>query len=307
MEEFFSKLDAMYGAGRLNEIEGFIKRQLARMQAEGETGPDYATVVNELGAYYRGGSHYPESEKCFNEALEIMETSGLGETKQTATMMLNLAGTYRMTGRYALSEAKLLEAVALLEKIHMESDYAYVAVLNQLSLVYQGQGEYAKAIEVTKKVLGIVRQYAAENKHEIATALGNLASACIAIKRLDEAQAYAEEAKEVFESMPTQSIHYPAVFSILGSIYFYKEDYGAALRNLERSLQLTEHYFGKNKDYAMVENNLARVLEAKGDLPQALSHQKLATAIMERTLGPQNKQTQLYQKQLTALEKKVQG
>ena len=68
------------------------------------------------------------------------------DCSQYATILNNMAGTYRLTGNHVKAISLFHEAAEVYRQSGMEDSYAYASVLNNLALAYRENGQNEQAI-----------------------------------------------------------------------------------------------------------------------------------------------------------------
>lgn len=272
--DFFEQLDTLYTSGRYTEIAPFITSALNEARSEGDTQMVIA-ALNELGSYYRGISRYDLAGMYFDEAISEMDELGLNNSYGYAIALINSAGNYRMSGHPETAERLFLMAKDLLDAICGEKDYAYLSLLNNLSLVYQEQGKTDVALAHAKKALELVSLGGGED-HERATSLNNIASILISAGRFEEALQYEQDAIGIYDAMPEENVHHAAAINGMALIQYHLGNYESAVENLKRSAELNKHFFGENEDYIRVLENIAAVYERTGKTADAEEYRRKA-------------------------------
>jgi tetratricopeptide (TPR) repeat protein len=312
IEGIFEKLDALYAAGKPDEIEQFLVATIKSFELNEETHKgEFISVLNELAGFYRGVSRYTEAAELFLRALQLLEVAGLATSPAFATVLMNLAGLYRLTGQLAETITLFLRAKELLENADNRDDYAYASVLNNLSLAYQGTGELDLAFRLASDALtllrtgsGAVADAARDMTHEIATALNNLAAIDIQRGKYDEAEPLIAEALDLYNNMPEENVHHAAALSTWATVLFAKRDLDGARDAFTRSLALTYKFFGRNIEYAQVERNLSAVYETLGDMTNAKRHLASGYETIKGILGDAHERVSEYKISLLRLESK---
>ena len=144
--EFYSALDWRYAQGDRDGVERLLLEYSRPADGE-ERIEEQIAALNELGAFYRGAGRYTQSLDAFERARAL--TAGqLGETcVQYATILNNMAGTHRLMGNCEDAVGLFCKALDVYRDAGETDSYAYVSVLNNLSLasrrrstVWNGQG-----------------------------------------------------------------------------------------------------------------------------------------------------------------------
>ena len=93
--DFFRELDEVYATGRSEAVECFLTEKTA------QACPRRLRIAanNELGSFYRGSSRFEESVAAFRAAAELTACEMGKESLEYATVLNNLAGTFRLMGR----------------------------------------------------------------------------------------------------------------------------------------------------------------------------------------------------------------
>lgn len=255
LNDFYKHLDLLYQAGDLRAVEQYLQDCLLQYPL-----PEKISVLNELGGFYRGISRYPESEEAFHKAMALLEQDGQDNTAFFATVLLNLAGTYRLSNRLDQAESMFRQAIT-----HLDAEnYAYASALNNLSLVKQAQGDLAEAEILSQQALDWMLKHGAP-EHEVATSYNNLAALCLQQQKLARAQQMLDQAMALYDGMPEANVHLAAAYSTQGALCYAKKDWNGAEEALHRALELTEYFFGRNEEYKTTLRNLALVKANKGD------------------------------------------
>ncbi len=254
MNQILQQIDAYYEENRGKEAEGFMLQCIEQAVAESDEG-SLLQLLNELLGYYRETSQVESSFAVAAQAIALAERMGLQDSIQYATTLLNVANAYRAGGK--LEES--LECYKKVREIYnknMDSDNLLVASLeNNMSLLYQEMGEYAKAKESLLKALHIVKEKNAD--FEIAVTYANLASTCLLLQESEEAYDYASQAIGAFEALGVTDFHYGAALSALGSYYYGKKEYGSAKTYFVRAQEIMEQNLGQNEYYHRLAENIA--------------------------------------------------
>lgn len=304
MDEFFMMLDHLYMGGDQQKIERFLKEELEKLEAAGEERAlDAASVLNEMGGYYRGTSRYAESCDCCAKAIAILEEKGMGETIQVATMKLNYAGTLRLMGQLGKSYTLFNESKELLEKLGETGSYEYISLLNNLSLTCQDMGDGDRAIELAEASLEAVSKLP-EREDEVPTALNNLAAMLLRQKKYDDAEYRVRQALTEFKKLPVTSSHEAAAQSTLGVILFNTGRTAEAADAFLAAAAGTLSFFGKNVDYASTLRSLSICREKLGDREGADTALEEAVECLAERLGPNNPRVQVYAGELQKLRER---
>ena len=298
MNEFYDRLDELYGAGDLAAVEAFISDAAAGAD---EHSPERAGLLNELAGFYRGVSRYAESKDKFEQSLRIFESAGMGATPEYATVLLNLAGLYRITGDAGKAIELFSTAKRILEGAGAADGYAYIGVLNNLALAYKEKGEYASALEYATRAYELIRSGIGK-EHEIATSLNNIASIHLSLGETGAANQFISEALEIFDAMAEPDVHHAAALTTKAVLMCRNNDYIGALAYFRRAMDLTKRFFGENIEFAICRRNISEIHERLGDIPSAVEELTDSLRVMERILGNDHASVKSAQAKLAELE-----
>ena len=284
MNEFYGKLDELYGQGDLGAVEKFLLNAVGEAV---ECSPERAGLLNELAGFYRGVSRYAESENTFMQSLAIFESAGMEASPEYATVLLNLAGLHRLTGDADKAVELFQSAMKKLEDADARDSYAYVSILNNLALAFQSKGDLTQALEYASKALELMRA-GSGNEHEVASSLNNLASIRLGLGQLDTADELIAEALGMFEAMPEPDVHHAAALTTKAVLMCRKGNHRESLSDFRRALELTKRFFGENIEFAVCRRNISEVFELLGDVSSAIAELSDAVRIMDKLLGPEH-------------------
>jgi len=284
MKEFYRNLDELYSAGDLDAVEAFIHYAITGYP---DGSPECAGVYNELASFYRGISRFDDSEEAFSKSLSLFETLGMSASPEYATVLLNFAGLYRMMGKTDKAIGMFHETIRKIEEAGEVNSYSYISILNNMALAYQEKGEYTEALEYMEKALKLLREKGG-GAHEIAASLNNLAAIKIRMREFETADALITEAIALYDSLPETDVHHAAALATKAAIQCYAGDYSGALEGFQRSLGLTERFFGENIEYAICKRNMSDVYEILGNIPAAVEELADCVRVLESILGPEH-------------------
>jgi len=284
MTDFYIKLDELYSTGDLSAVESYLREAI---DAASPRSPEQAALYNELAGFYRGVSRFRESENAFSRALEIFDVCGMGATPQYATVLLNLAGLLRMRGEASEAIGLFKDALGKLEESGEQESYAYVSLLNNISLAHKEKGEFGIAFEYANRALTMMRS-GLGGDHEIAASLNNLAAIKLSQCDYPAADGFVTEALMVFNAMPEPDVHHAAALTTKSVLLFHAEDFQGALDGFRTALSLTRRFFGENIEYAICKRNISDVHVMLGDIPSAIEELSEAARVFEKIYGAQH-------------------
>lgn len=143
--------------------------------------PEYVTLCNELGSFFRSRGDYQNGEESFRAALEGIEALA-GRSDAYSTCLDNLAVLYRLDGRLDKCANALAEASTLFSNRH---SLEYAACLNYQGHLCMAYHDLTGARMRYQAALNIVRENGSPT-FELSTAFANVASALMGENSLPE-------------------------------------------------------------------------------------------------------------------------
>ena len=270
LERYLEQVDLAYktcpGGGALEERLTALADRCG--EEHGRESPAYASLLGELGAFYRGQGRDEESERCFRRALALLEADPGRDSPAYATALNNLAGAHRLLGRHQEALAEFRDCLELYRSSVGEGHVLYAAGLNNLSLVHLDRGELEEALELqeqAERVLAALPQA----QGELASALCNRGVLCQRLGRLDQARELLERALALLRGgLGTDTPHYHAALNALGAVHYAAGRFQAAWDCFDQAARAGEALYGP--DHPEVQAALAHRALARRRLEDAL-------------------------------------
>ncbi len=176
------------------QLEPYILRLQEHVRQHfGEQSPQMSGVYNELGRLYHEKNQFKESEECYLKSLDILNHSGVSNTRDSSVTTNNLATLYRATGRYQ-------EALELLEKVkqnmtvvHGEGHLVQAFPIFNQSMIYQDLGKFKEAEDCLLKAKDLFLEKLGANHTNYIKVLQNLAGLYRDMHRYAESEAITRE------------------------------------------------------------------------------------------------------------------
>ena len=246
MDELFRKTDEAYafftGAELEAAIAGIVKESRMRF---GDVSLQYASMLSELGGFYRGQRRLSESAGCFSKASALLLELRGADSPDYATSLNNLAGTYRLAGKFDEAEKLFGQALEIYERSTGRDSMLFASGLNNLSLICLDRGESGKALSLQEQALGILRSLP-ECRDELASALCNTAAVRLNLGNFADAAALFSDAIAMFETeLGTDTPHYHAAFNGLGIARLRTGDIPASVEAFERAYAAAVSLYGE--------------------------------------------------------------
>lgn len=255
IKEIIEKLDQLFAENRGSEAQALLEESI-RQAMEEQDDEALLPLLNEMIGYKRETSQVEESYRYADAALALMEKMGIAESTAYATTLLNIANAYRAGGRLADSLSCYEQVLALYEKKVDKNDMLFASLYNNISLLYQEMGDFAKAKENLLKALSIVGKNE-DVYFEEAVTYANLASTCLALNEDGEAADYFARAIRIFEAHGIRDAHYAAALSSMGTYHFKKKEFEKAADCFEKAMVAMRDSLGENEYYHRLAENLA--------------------------------------------------
>lgn len=181
-----------------------------------------------------------------------------------------------------------------LQLVSAPEDPAFEADLwNDLGSIYEGMGEYRRALEYGEKALTIRRRVLGEEHPDTASSYNNVGSTVGALGDHRRALEYQEKAlairrRVLGEEHPDTAASYNNVGAALKDL----DDRRRALEYQEKALSIGRRVLGEeHPDTATSYNNVGSTLGALGDHELALEYQKKDLSISRHVLGEEHPDT----------------
>jgi len=282
INQFFSKLDALFANREMREAELYMKESLEAAERSGDLRSAIA-ICNELGGYHRKLSRYKEGAALYEKALGYLEQLGLSGSEHYATTLMNYATTCTQAGEREKALSFFRRAAEIFTEKGLTADYRMATLHNNISSLYQDAGDLPNAEKHLRMALSVLEGLPG-TELEAAITYTSWAQLCLAGDRLADAEEKVLLALAAFEKAGGgRDTHYAAAVNVLGKINYTKGDYTAAIARFKEAMELTEREFGDgNMNYAVLCDNTARCYRQLGDTDLAETYADKAKLIYKR-------------------------
>lgn len=259
IDEIREIIDKLYEQGETLKAEEVL---ISTAGAAAEEGDDYLLlqILNELIGHYRETGEWEKAFEISDRAIMIAGSVFPEESIPYATTLLNVASMYRAAGKLDISRSLYHKVEHIYAVTLKADDMLYASLYNNEALLYQEEGEFAKAKALLLKALDIDRKNGKE--YEEAVSLANIAATMIRTGETDEALKAAESSIALFESLGVKDQHLCAAFSAMGSYYFMNGKFEAAATCFKQGCDIMESVLGKNGYYERLLENYNACLAA---------------------------------------------
>ena len=257
------------------------------LKAEGETGENTLTCLNNLASIYGDLGNYKKAQEL-NEKCYALKCKVLGEEHpDTLVTLNNLACTYNNLGDYQKALELLEKCYALQCEVQGEEHPDTLTTLNNLAHTYGQFGEYKRALELQEKCYALHREVLGEEHPDTLKVLCGLASTYGELgehkKELElQEKCYALRCKILGEEHPDTLITLNNLASTYGELGEHKKE----LELQEKCYALQCKALGEeHPDTLTTLNNLAITYGKLGESKKALELFEQCYVLMCKVLG----------------------
>lgn len=253
MKTIQEKLDYYYANNMLTEARDQMLESEAEYLSAGDY-PGLLFIYNELLSYYRVTSDFSLGQEICQKINATLKILDLEESLNGATSYLNLATFYRVAGYYAESKQYYQKCLKIYREFLPETDQRFIALYNNISLLYQMLADYDQALANGYKAISLIGDNP-QMQFEKAVTYANLAQFLLTLNKDTEAFTCINEAKKIFTENDYNDPHYLALLASEANYYYNKGYlYRAYDLNQEIMTKLVAVY-GKNQDYQTIRAN----------------------------------------------------
>ncbi len=301
-------------SGSLDEAVALSVKELAvTREVWGELHEEVVGSLNGLAWFQEVREDWAAARKASMEVLDIRKRQPEQKDWRIADARRALADLDRRAALNPAQRQRLMEAnrlIRLQDSLYKQRKYAegidpcrkgmeiwgellgenhprYAHSLNNLAMLYQAMGDYAKAEPLFLQALEISKRALGENHPDYATSLNNLA---LLYKAMGD---YAKAGRSSVKPWRSASGRWarttpttPASLNNLALLYRAMGDHAKAEPFYRRALEIAKKALGENHpDYALGLNNLAMLYQDMGDYAKAEPLYRRALEIRKRVLG----------------------
>ena len=218
---------------------------------------------------------------------KIPEIKVLKKWQVRATISHDIARVFHSLGEYPQALELLNEA----HKLNLENNAAPEEIAtsyNNIGLVYSDQGNYAKALEYSKKSLAIRLKVLEPDHPDVALSYNNIGSVYFNQGNYAKALEYSKKALDI--KLKVLGPDHPDVaisYNNIGFIYYSQGNYAKALEYYNKALAIDLKVSGPDHpDVATSYHNIGLVYHNQGNYAKALEYFNKSLAIQLKVLGP---------------------
>ena len=277
--------ESYHSANRLKEAEGLYLDALATAGKLGAAYPDIvAGILDNLARLYIDEGLYEKAQAASSRGIEMAgKISGPEGELASASALTTTAIIDLRKANLREAEAQAQKALALRRKGLAVGDPSVAECLHVLGLIYQQSGEYEKSEKTFQQALEI-----GQSQLNDATTRSSLGELYMDAGRFAEAEPLLRAAMEVRRKV--LSPDHPLLISSLSDLALLLYYQGAMAEALALDRELVSLREGNSDgdaaDTARAYNNMADVLRALQNYPEAESAYLRTVSILETQLGP---------------------
>ena len=212
-----------------------------------------------------------------------------------AKLLFDYADFLYKYGKYKESEKIYLRQIAHSEELYGNENADTATSYNNIGLVYNSQGDYAKALEYILKAFEIREKVLGKEHPDTAESYNNIGAVYDSQGDYAKALEYYFKALEIREKVLGKEHPDTATsYNNIGLVYDNQGDYAKALKYYSKDMEICEKVLGKeHPDTARSYNNIGIVYDSQGDFAKSLEYYFKALEIQEKVLGKNHPDTAL--------------
>jgi tetratricopeptide (TPR) repeat protein/CHAT domain-containing protein len=261
-----------------------------RRKLLGETHPEYARSLIDLGAFCCFAGDFSRAERLDQEAVDILKKVVGEQHPGYAIALNNLAGLYAERGDPARAEPLHRKALEIRKQVLGPTHPHYAQSLQGLAGVYREMGDLARAEPLFREAVEINREALGERHTRFALALINLGAIYRDTDDWRRAEPLLRQAVDILrESVGDKHPDYAKSLDNLASLYRSMSQYTRAMPLLREALEIEKATVGeKHPSYAITLNDLGAVYESLGEYERAASLYEAALELDRDVFGEQH-------------------
>ena len=226
-------------------------------------------ILNEYSGSLRNVGRYDDAITAIDESLRLYEKSDTYTPQTYATILINLGNTYREKKSYYEAETHLLKAKEIFQSVG-DTSYAYIGLLNNLSLLYRDTNNYETAHELQLEAVRLLEP--TEYQVPLAISYNNLYEISKHVKGKQELSPQVsldKAASSLRREVGTEHPMYAAVLNNRADFEMEQHHYDVALNLYREALPIVKHNYGvESQAYQSVLHNLEYVKDLIKTLQQ---------------------------------------
>ena len=224
---------------------------------------------------------------ALSRGAERVRTELAEQPRVRGRIMTAIARVYHSIGRYDEARALATEALNARRGVLGPHHLGVAATLNLLGDVAFYQSRYAEADSLFRRVVSIRTSHLGPRHVDVAGARSNRGVALLEDGQFEAAEAELEAAHGILRDVAPNHDELPTVLDNLARLAWRRSDYARAEALMRRSLALARQQYGTtdHKDVSTALNNLALVLDSRGQHDEALRTYQASLDMQTRLFG----------------------
>jgi CHAT domain-containing protein/tetratricopeptide (TPR) repeat protein len=269
---------------------------LVRLSAEiyeacrGDTDPQYAECLNQLGHMHYDRQSYAQAETLFKQLIEIRKATVGDKDPQYAQSLLALAMVYHAKGSAELATPLYAEAKRIQQQTPKQAVAAGTApALREEASRQVSAGNNSEAEKLYLKLLDVDRRTIGTKHPDYATDLWRLAGLYQSMRADRKAEELYEQAAEIFkQTLGEKHRQYRTTLEGLARLAMQRGDYRKADSLYQQLQALYRESDGEDSfRYAFTLDQRGEICKAEGDLEGAAALFEKSLPIFRTRLGQQ--------------------
>ncbi|GGT33132.1 tetratricopeptide repeat protein [Nonomuraea spiralis] len=261
---------------------------LTSCHLHGTEPPELGSILNQATVFTATQGQHQRAYDLANRALAITEAAYGPDHPTVATLLGNLANSFRALGRPGEAVPLEQRALAITEAAYGPDHPTIATLLGNLASGLHALGRPGEAVPLEQRALAITEAAYGPDHPDLAIRLGNLANSLHALGRPGEAVPLFERAVAITEA--AYGPDHPDLAIGLGNLANGLHVLGLpgeAVPLEQRALAITEAAYGPDHPSVAIRlGNLASSFHALGRLSEAVPLKQRALAITEAAYGP---------------------
>ena len=184
-----------------------------------------------------------------------------------------------------------------LDEAREEENYGiYIGTGNELLRFYRETEQFKKALDLSEDLLLLMEELQLDETEHFATVMLNVAAACQAAGRAEEARRYYVRALKILESKPETEEVRADIFTQMALLFMNQDNYEEGEAMLKQALPLYEQLadvqetdrereMNRHIHYSTVLSGLGEASYRRKDYADALSYYEKAAALSQKCFG----------------------
>lgn len=292
-----------FRTGDYASAEPVLRQVLAdRLQLHGETSPEVAEAIEEIGLNQFDQGHLQTAESRLREALQLRWKSlGRAPHPDIAENLNNLALVLMTAGQLEPAESLYTEALEMNRRLYGKAHPAIALSLSNLAEIHRSQGKLQQSAADYRAALAMQRELLGESHPEVARLMNNLAF--IHHDSGDLTQAMALSTRALAMQRETLGERHPNIAASMAVLGRWHRESGSLVQaeaQLREALAMQVSLLEPDHpDTAITRLDLAETLLSRGNDKEALALAQAAEASLNRSLSSDH--------WITALAQQVHG